>query len=98
MEHQLGSKRNYYINSRIRALLVALSDFGVIACIFRSVRSHFMGANPGFFCKTPLDAARFLGIWRENVKNVRKMIDEFCKSASFAFAAVKCPARERLSS
>jgi hypothetical protein len=27
-----------------------------------------MGANPGFFCKTPLDAARFLGIWRENVK------------------------------
>ena len=49
MQHQLGSKRNYYINSRIRALLIALSDFGVIACIFRSVRSHFMGANPGFF-------------------------------------------------
>jgi hypothetical protein len=68
MEHQLGSKRNYYIHSKIRALLVAVSGFGVIACIFRSVWSHFMGANSGFFCKTPLDAARFPGDVWENVK------------------------------
>jgi len=68
MEHQLGSKRNYYIHSSIRALLVAVSAFGVIACIFRSVWSHFTGVNPGIFCKTPLDVARFPGDVWENVK------------------------------
>ena len=50
------------------ALLVAVSAFGVIACIFRSVWSHFTGVNPGIFCKTPLDVARFPGDVWENVK------------------------------